>query len=554
LAKRELGTLKLEDAYMTEKLSPHKLSKMMQLRFEGYSQPDIAKKLNIDQSTVSLHIGKFKSLVEQMGLEAAAEEYGVMDEVEALHSLASELKKAKLTVEEAKAGLKMRNQLQHFGVKEEDYNYFIQACTKMKDEGYIADAVKLSKLENTTGLTHTQLLAQYTGTHEKLNKEAKDLEVTTAKLNARKEELADTEKQKKAASQGLKTYMKEIGVDMNRLKLVEGLAQTLKQAGIPDKEVEGYIAHQKILHQAGIGLGTFTAILEKAKLLTSHDQGQGLLKSLSDYGGISEAIKGLQTKVALLEKQAAGLEQQAQLKGKLDAQIGGLKAEKASLEGALVELNKKKEELGHIQSQIDSLTKKKATLEAEISERKSHNDALSLDIIAREKKVSDLSQLEVKRDQLATQVAVTEAKLSHERFRLQVFDSFLAFVNSSSLVEFEKFVTALPSLLAQVKDGNVSKEILIALFVKDVAGESLQSWKCLSCGGRFTMDKPALFGYQCPRCKRLTQVVLDQDMVATLKKALAEVQHLVLEVKMVKAIKEPGSGPLCEGEANQSLQ
>jgi hypothetical protein len=56
----------------------------------------------------------------------------------------------------------------------------------MKDEGYIDDAVKLSKLENDTGMTHGQLLDQYTSTHEKLKKEQQDLEVT-----AEKDELAN---------------------------------------------------------------------------------------------------------------------------------------------------------------------------------------------------------------------------------------------------------------------------------------------------------------------------------------------------------------------------
>ncbi len=155
---------------MPQKLSPYKLSKMMALYFDGYSQSQIASKLKINQATVSLHVSKFKSLTEQEGLQAAAEEYGVMDQVEALHSLAAELKKAKLTVEEAKASLKMVNQLQHLGVKEEDYKDLIQVCTKMKDEGYIDDAVKLSKLENASGMTHGELVAQSASTYEHLKK------------------------------------------------------------------------------------------------------------------------------------------------------------------------------------------------------------------------------------------------------------------------------------------------------------------------------------------------------------------------------------------------
>jgi len=104
----------------------------MSLFFQGYSQTEIANKLKIDQSTVSVHVSKFKSLTEQHGLEDAAKEYGVMDEIKALHSLAAELKQAKLTAEEARVGLKMVESLQKLGIKEEDHKDVIQACTKMK--------------------------------------------------------------------------------------------------------------------------------------------------------------------------------------------------------------------------------------------------------------------------------------------------------------------------------------------------------------------------------------------------------------------------------------
>ena len=189
---------------MPQKLSPYKLSKMMALYFDGYSQSQIANKLKINQATVSLHVSKFKSLVEQQGIKAAGGELGIVDQVESLHSLAAELKKAKMTVEEAKVSLKMELLFQKLGVKQDDHEALIQACGKMKDEGYINDVVKLTKLENATGMTHGDLLNEYTSTHEKLKKEQQDLEITTAKFKAEKKELANIVKQKKVASQGLK--------------------------------------------------------------------------------------------------------------------------------------------------------------------------------------------------------------------------------------------------------------------------------------------------------------------------------------------------------------
>ena len=102
---------------MPQKLSPYKVSKMMALYFEGYSQSQIANKLKINQATVSLHVSKFKSIVEEQGIEATGEEFGIMEQVEALHGLAAELKKANLTAEEAKVGLKMELLLQQLGIR-----------------------------------------------------------------------------------------------------------------------------------------------------------------------------------------------------------------------------------------------------------------------------------------------------------------------------------------------------------------------------------------------------------------------------------------------------
>jgi alanine racemase len=139
---------------MTKKLSPQKISKMMALYFQGWSQKEIANKLKIDQSTVSLHAGKLKALAVEKDMKTAAEEYGITDTVEALHSLGAELKKNGLTIEEAKIGLKMDLLFQKLGIKQERYSQLINACKKMKDEGFIIAAIKLAHLEESTG-THT---------------------------------------------------------------------------------------------------------------------------------------------------------------------------------------------------------------------------------------------------------------------------------------------------------------------------------------------------------------------------------------------------------------
>ena len=352
--------------------------------------------------------------------------------------------------------------------------------------------------------------------------------------------MASIDKQKKTASQALKEYMDQIGVDMNRLKLVEGLAQVLKEAGISDKDLQEYITRQQELGKAGISLDVFTAIVEASKVLTSHDEGKGLLKSLADYGGINEAIKDSKTKIALLEKQAVGLEQVAEQKGKLIAEITELKAEKTTLESVVDELHIRKEELDQVKNELASLTNKRTQLEKEIVEREEYDNALAGEIEVKQQKVSDLSQLEAKRDALAVSISQTEAKLSHESTRLQIFDSFLGFVNSSSIGELEKFVAVLPALLDKVKQGQYSPELLRAYIFETLTGDTLQIFKCPSCGVRFSVDMPPMTReYCCPRCGSY-HTVTDQEGLQILKEVLAKMKPKILVAHLVTPeVKKP---------------
>ena len=76
---------------MAQELSPHKIHRMMALHFQGHTQSGIASRLRIHQSTVSLYVGNFTYTAEALGLEAAAKEYGIMNEMdrEAIHLFAA---------------------------------------------------------------------------------------------------------------------------------------------------------------------------------------------------------------------------------------------------------------------------------------------------------------------------------------------------------------------------------------------------------------------------------------------------------------------------------
>ncbi len=59
---------------MAQELSLNKLSRMFHLFFQGYTQSAIARKIKVNQSTVSRYVNAFKSSIEEKGMNIAAQE------------------------------------------------------------------------------------------------------------------------------------------------------------------------------------------------------------------------------------------------------------------------------------------------------------------------------------------------------------------------------------------------------------------------------------------------------------------------------------------------
>ena len=158
----------------------------------------------------------------------------------------------------------------------------------------------------------------------------------------------------------------------------------------------------------------------------------------------------------------------------------------------------------------------------EITKLEDYRDLLSDDIKAKEQKVADLEELESKHNSILDSLSQIEAKVNRQKNRWEVFESLLGLVQSSSLTELEKFAAILPHLLKEVKQGKYSSELLTKMILKELTGDKLQLLKCTSCQAKFSVDKASkLGGYHCPICGLSHQIVVDQDALAILKKALA---------------------------------
>ncbi len=131
---------------MTVKLSPQKVAKILRYYFSGLPQMKIAKKSGVDQSSISIYATRFKERSSEVGIIVAGKEYGLMEEVDALRSLAVELHKAKLTVDEAKEGTKIEKAFIKLGISPATHMILVKVCKEINDQEFVNAALKLAKI------------------------------------------------------------------------------------------------------------------------------------------------------------------------------------------------------------------------------------------------------------------------------------------------------------------------------------------------------------------------------------------------------------------------
>jgi len=265
---------------------------------------------------------------------------------------------------------------------------------------------------------------------------------------------------------------------------------------------------------------------------------------LTEYGSLSEANKTLKAKVQLLEKETSNLDQKAQLKGEIEGKINELKAEKASFEAYVSQLYDQKNKLDNIKSDISSVVEKKDGLEKEITGLETYKSSLSEDIKSEEKKTGDLKELKAEHDVVSASLSETKAKLKQGKRRLEIFESFIGLVQSSSIPHLENFIEGLPYQLSLIKAGKHSPELLRKMIIRNLTGDTLQVLKCSSCKANFVVDKPSNIGgdYNCPICGLSSNVKIDKDALTILKAALAPPKYSITPMSVKPQLMDKGDG------------
>ena len=235
---------------MTVRLSPQKVSKLMKLFLSGLSQPSIAKKVGVDQSTVSLYASRFKETVADIGLLAAGKEFGVFNEVDALRSLSVELSQAHLTVEEAREGLKILKAFLKLGVSPDKHTMLAKVCGEIDDPGFINAALKLTEIESESNTTYEEAVSR-------LEKAISELPATQKKLLQMQVTLASADK-------SLAQRKGELASLESHLALLQKEAKT-KKAEL-DKELTAKMKHLKVKQEQLEELSALKARLAKMGL------------------------------------------------------------------------------------------------------------------------------------------------------------------------------------------------------------------------------------------------------------------------------------------------
>ncbi len=111
------------------------------------TQPAIAQKVGVDQSTISLYSKRFGERAAEIGLLEAAKEFNVYKEVSELRNLSVELQKYNLTAEDAREGIGIIKAFSKLGVTTDQHIKLIQVCKNINDQGFINASLELVRTE-----------------------------------------------------------------------------------------------------------------------------------------------------------------------------------------------------------------------------------------------------------------------------------------------------------------------------------------------------------------------------------------------------------------------
>jgi transposase-like protein len=281
-------------------ISTVKKSEILGLYLRGFSRDEVANKAGVSAGTASSTVSEFSNDAHSSSLPDASAKYDVRETIQALHDVAAELRKAGVTVKEAKLGAELLAKASKIGITLEKFECFVQFCQKITPEGYpvedlILAAMKLSNLEDETGLDAGSIASEY---EAKLS-ESKELETRVQTITAEIKRLTDEMKRaetdlstKKARSDAeLNEFLQQHQLTLERVSHVLGIEQALRRYGIEIEKTEALLRFLSAVEKLG-------------------DDPCGAVKYMDETGFTKQALEDLRQQKVDLENQIIELTDQ----------------------------------------------------------------------------------------------------------------------------------------------------------------------------------------------------------------------------------------------------
>lgn len=215
--------------------------------------------------------GSIVNIVKELKSDVYPDFDDVLDQIDALRTLAVDLKKGKKTITHAILGSTFINRFLDLGIEPKDVNAWIRFCKNIVTQKYPLDqfmrtVVELMRLEEQIGLNSDELLKRYHNLMMQITETEKELgnkNNETQKAQTLLVQLTQTHlSQKKEVEAELQQILNQRNLTLKQINHISKLIpQELMKTGLDHQSVNQVIAGAKLCG----GLTQFTGLLEKEK-------------------------------------------------------------------------------------------------------------------------------------------------------------------------------------------------------------------------------------------------------------------------------------------------
>ena len=184
-----------------------------------------------------------------------------MEEVDALRSLSVELHKAKLTVDEAKEGVKVEKAFIKLGISPAEHMTLVKVCKEINDQGFINAALKLAKIESDNNISYEEAVSGFQEMTSQLSLLEKQIENLNAELNSITSNLAGKNKELAGLKESL-AKLKKLAED-TLAQTKQEISMKMEEAKVTEKEIEEIANLKANLGKKGLDIPTLVKLAKE---------------------------------------------------------------------------------------------------------------------------------------------------------------------------------------------------------------------------------------------------------------------------------------------------